>query len=95
MKEILYSEHLKLRLSVRNFPESYPKEIYLKPEQRFFDVTEQKKIAIKRLKYKDKIRNILIAYDEHDELVRIVTIHPISDEKIANRTITGRWIKHE
>ncbi|MFH1289856.1 MAG: hypothetical protein ABIH92_00435 [Nanoarchaeota archaeon] len=94
MKLIQHSSHLRLRLKIRKFPEHYPNEIYLKPEQSFFDIVEQRKIAIKRLKYKGRIRNIMIAYDESDNAVQIVTIHPISDEKIVNRTITGRWIKH-
>ena len=88
MKVIRYSKHLILRLTVRNFPEYYPKEIYLESEQNFFDVIEQRKIAIKRLKYKGRVRNIMVAYDEFGDIVEIVTIHPISDEKIVNRIIT-------
>jgi len=49
MKNIVYTNHLKLRLKLRNFPEHYPIEIYLNSEQRFFDVVETKNIAIKSL----------------------------------------------
>lgn len=38
---------------------------------------------------------MMIAYEEKNGEVEIITIHPISDEKIVNRMISGRWIKHE
>ncbi len=44
--DIIYTNHLKLRLKLRNFPEDYPKMIYSSPEQIFFDVSEKKYIAI-------------------------------------------------
>jgi len=93
--DIIYTNHLRLRLKLRNFPEHYPREIYLNGEQSFFDVIEQKFIAIKKLKYNGKFRNIMIAYKQSKELVEIFTIHPITDAKILNRTLSGRWIKNE
>ncbi|MEX0920302.1 MAG: DUF4258 domain-containing protein [Candidatus Pacearchaeota archaeon] len=95
MKEIYYTPHLKLRLKVRNFPENYPLLIYKNPEMRFYDCVEKNEIAIKRLKYKRIIRNIMIAYEEKGNKIELVTIHPISDEKIINRTLSGRWTKNE
>ena len=45
--------------------------------------------------YNDKLRNMMIAYEEKDEFVEIITIHPITEEKIINRLINKRWIKNE
>ena len=95
MVEINYAEHLKLRLKLRKFPDHYPAEIYLAAEQKFLDIIERRHIAIKRLKYNNKVRNIMIAYDKLNGKIEIVTIHPITDEKIANRIISGRWVKNE
>lgn len=95
MKKIVYTSHLKTRLKLRNFPEKYPLEIYQNPEQCFIDNIEKKNIAIKRLKYNEKVRNLMIAYEDKNEEVEIITIHPISDEKIVNRIMSGRWSKHE
>lgn len=95
MPDIRYTDHLKLRLKIRNFPEDYPKLIYQNPEKKFFDQIERNKIAIKRLKYNNKLREIMIAYTEENGEIDIVTIHPISEEKISNRIISGRWIKNE
>ena len=37
----------------------------------------------------------MIAYENIQETVRIITIHPITDEKIINRVISKRWTKNE
>lgn len=93
MVKIHYTEHLKLRLKIRKIPEDYPKKIYKNPEQIFFDNLERRFIAIKKLHYNKKLRNMMIAYKEKDGEIEIVTIHPITDEKIINRIISRRWIK--
>ncbi len=95
MKEIYYSDHLNLRLKIRKVPKKYPKIIYENYEQKFFDNVERSWIAIKKLKYNQKVRNMMIAYEIKENKIEIITIHPISDEKIINRTLSGRWIKHE
>ena len=95
MAHIEYSEHLKLRLKVRNIPEDYPNQIFQKPEQKFFDNSEKTFIAVKKLNYNKKLRNMMIAYEEKDDLINIITIHPITDEKIIKRVLNKRWTKNE
>jgi len=89
--EIVYTEHLKLRMKVREIPFDYPKKILEFPDKLFFDVLGGRKIAIKKLKYGGVFKNIMIAYDVCSDRIEIVTVHPISDEKILNRIISGRW----
>lgn len=93
MKSIIYSKHLLIRMKARNFPQEFPLIIYFSPERIFFDVAEKRKIAVRKLKYKDKLRNIMIAFEEKEESVNIITIHPISEDKIINRIKSGRWTK--
>lgn len=90
-----YTDHLKLRLKIRKIPFDYPKMIYENPEQSFFDNIEGTSIRIKRLKYNNKLRNMMIAYETKGDKAEIITIHPISDEKIINRMISERWTKNE
>jgi len=52
---------------------------------------EKRVIAIKKLKYNKKVRNMMIVYEDKDDVVEIVTIHPISDDKVINRVASGRW----
>lgn len=95
MAKIEYTGHLKLRLKLRKIPEEYPQKIYENPEQRFFDNAEKTFIAIKKLHYNKKLRNMMIAYEEKEGKIEIVTIHPITDEKIINRIMSKRWTKNE
>lgn len=93
--KVNYTNHLKFRIKIRNIPEEYPKLIYENPEQVFIDIFENRKIAIKKLKYNNKLRNMMIAYDEFDHRIEIVTIHPISDKQLINRQVSGRYIEDE
>ena len=93
--KILYTEHLKRRLNIRKIPEDYPRKIYEDPEQKFFDAAEMTKISIKKLYYNNKLRDMMIAYEEKNGNVEIITIHPITEEKVTNRLVRGRWVKHE
>ena len=93
--EISYTNHLKLRLKIRKISENYPKIIYENPESQFFDNIEGAYISIKKLKYNNKVRNMMVAYEIKNKKIEIITIHPISDEKIKNRILTGRWTKNE
>ena len=95
MKKIIETDHLILRLRIRNIPDDYPEKIYMAPEQKYFDALEKTNIYIKRLKYNNKIRNMMIACEETTDSVRIITIHPIREEGAINRVIRGRWIKNE
>jgi len=60
MEEIKYTNHLRLRLGIRRIHSEYPRIIYASPEQMFFDNVEKTNIAIKRLKYNNKVRNMMI-----------------------------------
>lgn len=51
-----YTEHLKTRMKARKIPEDYPQKIYENPEQKFSDMAEGNKIAIKKLLYNNKVR---------------------------------------
>lgn len=94
MVKIEYTDHLSLRIKIRNFPEEYPRIILKEPDIKLFDKVEKTLIAIKRLKYNGKIRNIMIAYEDKQDIIEIITIHPISDEKIINRKLSGRWVEN-
>ena len=95
MKKIINTDHLILRLKVRNIPDDYPQKIYLAPEQKYFDTVEKTHIYIKNLRYNNKIRHMMIACEETADVVRIITIHPMREESIINRVIRGRWVKNE
>lgn len=90
---IKYTNHLKLRLKIRNIPKEYPKIILENPNHKFYDNIEKKNVAIKKLIYNGKLRNMLIAYEIKKYYIEIVTIHPINNNQIINRIRSGRWKK--
>ena len=93
MPRIIYTDHLSLRLKIRKIPEDYPGKIYQGSEQKFFDNIEKTNIAVKKLFYNKKKREMMIAYEERNNEVEIITIHPITEEKIINRVMSGRWTR--
>ena len=95
MKSVEYTAHLLIRLKIRKIPDDYPQKIYGHPEQLFSDCLEGTKIAVRKLFYNGKTRNMMIAYEENSNESKIITIHPITDEKIISRCMRGRWIRHD
>ena len=93
MHNIIYTDHLKLRLRIRKIPFYYPETVYRDADYKFFDNLEKSEIAIKKLKYKGKLTNMMIAYEIYGKKVRIMTIHPVNDEQILNRINNRRWTK--
>jgi hypothetical protein len=92
-KKIIHTAHLDLRLKVRKIPYDYPESIYNGPQQKYYDTIEKTNIYIKELKYNNRMRHMMIACEELTNEIRIITIHPIKEEKIINRVISGRWVK--
>lgn len=43
--------------------------------------------------YNNKERNMMIVFEVVSGEVCIITIHPITDEKMTNRIMSGRWVK--
>lgn len=90
---IIYTDHLKTRLTIRKFPQNYPKIIYNNPEHRYYDEDQQSYISVKSLFYNGRKRKICIAYTFEGLNVKIKTIHPEKVTSIKNRVTKSRWIK--
>lgn len=92
---IILQPHLKIRLKQREIPKTYPMEILTKPESRFFDILTEHSIVVRKLKYNEKLRPMVVAYDIINNEIQIITVHPITDQEIKNRVKRKRWIKNE
>lgn len=93
--KIILKPHLKIRLKQRQIPQNYPTKILTKPDERYFDTLSGRQIAIRKLKYKDKLRPMMVAYDIIEKDLQIITMHPENNREIENRIKKGRWIKYE
>lgn len=93
--KIVYRPHLIRRLKERKIPNDYPKKVYRQYEQKFFDTATSHNIAISKLEYAEKLRNMAISYDIIGENIEILTIFPISDREIENKIKSERWTENE
>ncbi len=91
--EIRYTEHLKLRLKLRDIPYDMPREIYESAEENYYDNGTSYYVALKRLDYAGKIRTMAIVYDKYEEHISIITIYPIKEHRKDKRIKVGRWVK--
>ena len=76
---------------MRNIPFLLPKQIYQNAKERYFDLVTNSKIATQKVFYKDKKREMMIAYKENIYEVKIITIHPLKLLQKFNRIKTKRW----
>ena len=93
MKEIVYTEHLRFRINLRNIPDSLPKEIYLGAEEHYYDVQTRHMIAVKEVEFAGKTREMMVCYDEKGDRIEIITIHPLKTYQKLHRIKTERWRK--
>jgi len=91
-KEIIYSSHLIFRMKIREIGEDLPKRIYEKSDERYFDTKTGYSVAIDEAFYKDKLREMAVAYEEAVNEVRIITIHPIKPYEKINKIKSGEII---
>jgi hypothetical protein len=93
LPEVTYTRHLRRRLELRGFPEELPRAIFREPDRRYRDTETGHLIAVKRVRLRRRQRLVLIAYDQLEHGVEIVTIHPLSEQQEASRIKMGRWIR--
>lgn len=70
-----------------------PRRIYQDSNEKYYDVATGHKIAVYRLDYCGKERDVMIAYDEFEDRVEIVTVHPLKWMQKQQRTKSKRWEK--
>ena len=93
MKKIEYTEHLKIRIQLRHILKDLPREIYLTADERYYDSSTQHRIALKKTEYMGKNRDMIICYEEVEDRVEIITIHPLKAYQKMQRIESGRWEK--
>ena len=71
----------------------FPQEIYLNGDERYFDVLTDKFIAVKRMKYHGKSRELVVVYEEKGNEAHLITIHPLKEYQKEARIKSGRWSK--
>ena len=89
--KIRYSEHLLVRLRMRDISEHLPRLVYEKATRKFLDTGTGHAIAVSRIAFLGKKRDVAVTYREDHREVLLITIHPLKENQLDNRLKTGRW----
>jgi len=77
---------------IRGIPERLPEIVFRGAESRFHDEVTGHFIAVKEVLYAGKRRLIMVAYDTKDDVVEIITVHPVGREQVEARVKSWRWV---
>jgi hypothetical protein len=84
---------LEFRLEKRQISADIPSRIYRDSKERYYDSATGHTIAIGRLDYSGREREVMIAYDEFEDRIEIVTVHPLKWVQKQQRIKSKRWAK--
>lgn len=93
--KIIYTAHLEFRLKVRNIPHDLPRKVFERAREHYYDNLTKHYVAIHQVEFGGKIRDVALTYDTKNDLVEIITIHPIKPYQKLSRINSGRWKKYE
>ena len=85
---VLWTEYMKYKTELRGFELSKLDNILRHAEERYFDTTTQRVIAVG----KHDQRLVLIPYEKHGNEITPVTIHATTRQQINFRLKSGRFI---
>jgi hypothetical protein len=89
--KIIYSEHLKKRLEVREIDEDLPRRIFEQSGERYFDAGTGHSIAIMVVELYGKKREVMLAYAIEEDCAKLLTTHPLKQKQKEARISSGRW----
>ena len=91
--EVKYTAHLQWRLNIRSIPYELPRQIWEASNEHYMDTLTNHNIAIHKIKYNGKLREMAVSYDKKENSIEIITVHPIKSRQKNGRIHSGRWIK--
>lgn len=89
--KIIYSDHLKKRLELREIDEDLPRRIFEQADERYFDGVTGHSIAIMVVELYEKKREVMLAYAIEEDCAKLLTIHPLKAKQKEARMRSGRW----
>ena len=89
--KIIYTPHLKFRLKLRGIPSHLPKTIFKEAKEHYYDNLTRHYVAVHKLTFNNKLREIAVTYDKKEEVIEIITIHPLKIYQKITRINSGRW----
>lgn len=89
--EIIYTSHLKFRLKIRNIPYDLPLKVFKQAKEHYYDNLTRHYIAIHHVEFVGKLSEMALTYDKKENVIEMITIHPIKLHQKNSRISSGRW----
>lgn len=93
--KIVYTAHLEYRLKARGISCDLPKNVFRLATEHYYDSLTEHYIAIRQVEFAGKTREMALTYDKSDDVIEVITIHPIKFYQKISRIKSGRWKKYE
>jgi hypothetical protein len=90
-KPVRYSNHLEDRLVIRHIERDWPEHIIRQAERRFTDTATGYRIAVATVAYRGSNHLMMVAFEETDNEIVAVSIHPLDERDIERKIRNGRW----
>ena len=91
--KIKYSEHPENRLKLRKINHDLPGKIVEQAKEVYYDGGTKYYVAIMEVNLYNKKRDVMVVFDYEDDIVKLLTIHPLKAGQKENRVRNGRWRK--
>jgi len=78
-------------LSLRGISNDLPYQVYAQSDERYYDIETGHTVATMGTVIYGKMREVMIAYDIEEQMVTLLTIHPLKEGQKENRVKSGRW----
>ena len=82
-------------MQLRAIPEGLPETVYLEADSHFSDIGTGLLVAVKRLLFLGRERDMALSYTKRGEDVLLVTLHPLQEGQREQRIQSGRWTPYE
>jgi hypothetical protein len=89
------SRHLRERMVLRAIPETLPEAVYREADSHFLDTQTGLLVAVKRLPFQGRERDMALSYTKKGDDILLVTIHPLQEGQRERRIQSGRWTPYE
>ena len=87
--------HLSERMVLRTNSQGLPESIYRDADGHFSDTETGLLVAVKRLLFLGRERDMALSYTKKGEDVMLVTLHPLQEGQRERRIQSGRWSPYE
>jgi hypothetical protein len=89
---IIYSDHIKLRLSIRkNIPYDLPRLVFEQSQERYYDKLRKNFVAVMNVNLSGKVREVMVAYIMSGNNVILKTTYILAQNEKRNKLKAGRW----